>query len=384
MELVHSCPDTGYDVLLIRGLDAEREQAEGELVAAGVPLPLPHRLVWAKSLRGAEAWFLLVRDEEGRSCGGVAIEVNRSRALPGHLILRASKLGPSLTDAMRNVALVALAKVAKGSSRVLRLHVHVFSLDRREVMGASLSGLGFAEVDPPSSYRHTLAMDLRRTEEEIFDALHKTARKNIRDTMKAPVTIQTITDAVYANRIDELQREALRRTGADCSKQDWTGRIELSREFPGLSRIVGLFAGDDTQPSSMAAFGWACNHGDHAEYREAGSIRRADIKVSLSYLPLWDLIGWAKAGGAGWFDLGGVTVGHVADAPLEGISDFKRYFCRNVVEVGAEWVLEPHPLRARVASFVAGGADRLRGWMEDPIGKGGNRGVGLALSKECD
>jgi hypothetical protein len=36
-----------------------------------------------------------------------------------------------------------------------------------------------------------------------------------------------------------------------------------------------------------------------------------------------------------------VTLGDTDDDdPLQGISDFKRFFCRNLVRVGGEWVLE--------------------------------------------
>lgn len=386
MEVIHQCRETGYQVQLIRGLGAERDRVERELLEAGVALPLSQRSAWSECMRGGEPWFLLVRDEAGQSRGGVAIEVNRSRALPGHFILRTSKLGPSLPEEVRGVALEGLAQLARRSSRALRLQVNVFSRDRRAAIGVFLSGLGFREVDPPSSYRHTLVLDLQPAEDEIFAALHKTARKNIRDTMKSAVAVEAIIDPMYAGRLNELQQESMQRTGGLFAYQDWAGKIELSRRHPDLSRIVGLFVGGDIQPSSMVAFGWVCSHGDHAEYREAGSTRRTEIKGSLSYVLMWDLIRWAKAGGATWFDLGGVTLGESADDPLEGISDFKRYFSRNVVEIGSEWVLEPSPLRARVAGLVAGGASRLREWRRESNSRSGDRSVKfkteLSLSKD--
>jgi lipid II:glycine glycyltransferase (peptidoglycan interpeptide bridge formation enzyme) len=114
----------------------------------------------------------------------------------------------------------------------------------------------------------------------------------------------------------------------------------------------------------MEAFLWVCNHGDHVEYRAAGSTRRTDVRIPYGYLLAWEMIQWAKAEGAEWFDMGGVTLAGGDEPELEGISRFKRYFSRNVVEVGAEWVFEPFPLRARVATLVSSGASEIRKLMK--------------------
>ena len=66
--------------------------------------------------------------------------------------------------------------------------------------------------------------------------------------------------------------------------------------------------------------------------------------------------------GAQWFDMGGVTVAEGDENHLEGISRFKRYFSREILEVGAEWVLEPAPLRARIAAAIPNGTERMREW----------------------
>jgi hypothetical protein len=62
--------------------------------------------------------------------------------------------------------------------------------------------------------------------------------------------------------------------------------------------------------------------------------------------------------------MGGVTLADGDQPELEGISNFKRYFSREVVEVGAEWVLEPHPVRAGIATLVSGGAEHVRKLMK--------------------
>ena len=119
----------------------------------------------------------------------------------------------------------------------------------------------------------------------------------------------------------------------------------------------------------MEAFLWVCNHGDHVEYRAAGSTRRTDVRIPYGYLLAWEMIQWAKAEGAEWFDMGGVTLADGDQPELEGISRFKRYFSRNVVEVGAEWELELSPARARIATLLSNGASHV----EELIKKMSNR-----------
>jgi lipid II:glycine glycyltransferase (peptidoglycan interpeptide bridge formation enzyme) len=143
----------------------------------------------------------------------------------------------------------------------------------------------------------------------------------------------------------------------------------MSQRAPELSRIAILERTDQTGPERVLAFAWGCMHGEVAEYSESGSTKSNDLKVSTSYALLWDLIRWARAGRARWFDLGGVTSGAThSDDPLGGISDFKRRFSKREVEVGQQWELYPHPARAKVATFLSRSADLLRSttkWMRD-------------------
>ena len=364
MELVYQCRDSGLKAILIRGLGSERDQAEREVLEAGVPLALPYRAVWAEHLHRRESWFLIVRDQNGRACAGVAIERSRTRALPGHAILCMGKFGGSLPLEVSRVVLQTFALLVRKDPWILRSFVSVFSRDRRDAIGELLKELGFREVLPPNAYRYTLVIDLKPSEDEIFAALGKSARKRIRETLKMSFRSIVISDPVYADRLKELQQQALRRTGGHSSPQNWPGILRMSNEHPNLSRVFGFFLGENTSPEEMAAFGWVCNHGDHGEYRSGGSKSGGEVRISLSSLLLWDMIRWAKAAGAEWFDMGGVTLADGDEPELEGISNFKRYFSREVVEVGAEWVLEPHPVRAGIATLVSGGAEHVRKLMK--------------------
>ena len=363
MELVHQCGRTGFEAFLIRGLGPERDDAEQQVLQAGLPLPLYHRAVWASHLNRPNPKFLLVRDSNGQARAGFAIEEVRTRAMPWHVILRVGRFGGNLPREVCDIALEAVADLAKKEPRVLRLRLNIFSRNGQQAISEKLGQLGFREVRPPSSYRHTLAIDLKPSEDEVFAGLGRSARKRIREVMKMNLRSVAITEPVYAERIRELQGEALQRTGGHIAQEDWQRVLQMSRENPNLSRVFGLFMGEEDTPENMGAFGWVCSHGDHGEYRAAGSTRRTDVRIPFGYLLVWDMIRWSKETGAEWFDMGGVTLAEGDEPALEGISEFKKFFSQDVVEVGAEWVLDTAPARARVADFVSNSARRVRGWI---------------------
>jgi len=174
---------------------------------------------------------------------------------------------------------------------------------------------------------------------------------------------QVISDPVYAERLDELQQQAMTRTGGKPPSLDWQGVIKMSNENPSLSRVAGLFPGDDLAPEKHGSVSLGLQPRRQRGVPSSGSTRRTDVKIPFGYLLAWDMIRWAKEIGVGWFDMGGVTLAEDNETELEGISRFKRYFSREVAEVGAEWILEPAPMVAKMATAVSSGASRVRGWM---------------------
>ena len=157
-----------------------------------------------------------------------------------------------------------------------------------------------------------------------------------------------------ADRLQQLDQETWRRTSAIVKSDDWAARIKLSNEAPHLSRINVLRRNDRVGPESIIAFSWACLHGDVAHYAAAASTRANDLKIPMTYPLVWDLMRWARRSGARRFDFGGITAGHQnGDDPLGGISDFKRYFTHDEVEVGQQWELELLPTRVAATRFAA-------------------------------
>jgi hypothetical protein len=352
-----------YTVRVFFDVTPEREAFERELVEFGVSLPLPHRSAWARCHPTAPSWFVGVQDGSGQCCGGFALQVNRSRALPGHLLLRTERYGAALDNRVREVGLLALAELARSQRRVLRVYLEVFSPeeDVRATIARTASRLGFRRPDRARSYENTAVLNLIPRESDIFSSLHSTARRHIRALSKKGFSICPIVDSVYETAMAALYDETLRRTGGVQEPVDWASKIELSSRHPELSRVIGTFEPGEQTPHSLVAFAWGCMHGDYATYAAAASTRSVSSKVPLTYGPCWDLICWAKRNGATWFDFGGITTssaGH--EDRLRGISDFKRYFSNQVIAVGDEWILEPSPLRGRLAKAVGASAAWVR------------------------
>jgi hypothetical protein len=330
-------------------------RAEEDLLAAGVSLPLPYRLAWAELSPPGQCRFLTVRSKEGCLLGGVAIRVDPSRVLRGHHYLRVARFGEGLPPEAWEPIVGALAKLAREEQKVLRLSVRVFSRDHGTEIGALLERYGFHRELQPTSYRYTLSIDLSPGEDEILASLNKSARKNLRDADKSSLCVRTVTDAKYACRISALERMAIQRTNGTSPPQDWGSILRLSESHPKLSRVVGLFLSEDAQESdALVGFAWGCLNGTNGEYRAGGTVHVPNVKTSISHRLVRDLILWSKREGAQWFDMGGVTVGEPDSHPLHGVTVFKRHFTHHVEDVGEEWSLEPHPMRAAAVRWVGG------------------------------
>lgn len=357
-----------YTVRVLTEPDDERARAEKEALAAGIPLPAPHRTCWAEMQRPARSWFFDVRDRQGAPRGAFAAEVNTSRVLPGFLLLRVERFGTGITPEAIPAALAGLCSVARSKGKVLRANVESFSRDPvvRDSLSKAFTENGFTPVEDRRRYARTLELDLTPDEEGILASLHGTARRHIRALGKHPVEIRPITDPAWAPRMSELIQETMDRTGGGGRDYDWLKRIAFTNANPENAILLGLFRTDKTGPESLLAFAWTCHHGDHAHYDAAASTRNTDLKLPLNYALAWELIRWSKARGATWYDFGGVTEGtHGDDGDrLGGISDFKRYFTKNVIDVGGEWVFEPSKASAKVASALSAVAARARSYKQ--------------------
>jgi hypothetical protein len=348
--------DPSVRVHRIEGFSAEREEVERHLAEEQVPLPVPQRAAWIRAAGRRGTLLLVARDASGLPLCAMGVGISRSRALPGHRIYRVERWSEGPSPEACGAILATLLQEARRDPLCLRVIVEVCDrdADARIRMGDSFRVLGFSRSPTPRMYDRTLAVDLGRSEQSIFGALNKTARRHIRAADKRGLHLRPIIDPSLDSRLAILTEQTFARTHASFDRHPWGRIIELSAREPTASRIVGLFDPSRTGPESLISFAWGCAHGSYAAYEAGAADRRPDLgSLPLGYAPLWDLITWARnSTTATWFDLGGVSSGEPGDERA-GIVHFKRLFSEEFVEVGEEWILEPHFASSRLARVLS-------------------------------
>jgi hypothetical protein len=344
-----------FTTRVIASPDESWAQAIANLDMAGMPVPLTCRPEFATSACSQPMTLVAAYDAAGRCRAALGLEVGLTRALPGHRLARSHHLGSVLASDAGAAVLARLRELAAQDKRMLRVNLEFIlrSADEQRRVAAVLAHLGFRRVEQPRNYRDTLVIDLAGTEQTLLGSFSATTRRELRQWSQRPVELRAIEDARYSARLNAISRETLARTGGRFEPRPWAERIQLGKALPAHSRLVGLFRAGHDDPQALLAYAWGCVHGDYAEYDDAGSTRVEDIKVSMMYPLMWDLICWAQRSGCRWFNMGGSLSETVpGDDPRAGIDGFKRRFSKQVERVGDEWVLEPHPLRARAAAAV--------------------------------
>jgi hypothetical protein len=358
-------PDAGASVLRIAGLGSARAAREDEIAAAGVVLPAAQRAAWMRVHGYPDSLLLVALDADRQPLHALGASITQSRLMPGHRIIRVERLGAGVSAELDRELLGELAQFARGDALALRVVVEVFERDdsARARLGATLAALGFRRAAAPRMYQRTLALDLSGTEDLLFATIDKTARRHVRAPAKKGLEIRTVSSPSLAPRIAVLLEASFNRSRGTAGHFPWARIIAWSNAAPGTSRVVGLFDPRVEGEDSLVSMAWACRHADYAVYEAGASIRRPDLgSTPLGYAPLWDLIAWAQRNNTSWFDLGGASAGDESDGSA-GILEFKQHFSRRLLDVGEEWFLEPHPVRAAIArslSAVAGRLDRLR------------------------
>lgn len=288
----------------------------------------------------------------------VGIQVHRPRAGLGLNVLRIPRFGRDIPADKIHPVIRRLVSLAQ-ERLVLRLHVEAWTEDVAQMnrIAECCEEAGFAPVSS-RSYRETIWINLARTEQELLASFHHTVRRHIRPRIEDGLTVLPIQSVAWAGRIDALMHESFARTGGCPPAIDWELMIQQSQSDPDRAHMVGLFK-DTAASTRLLAFALALRHGSVAEYAHAGSTRDPDLRVPLLYAPTWELMRWAKHSGARWWDFGGVPRGSsLAGGAVEGITDFKQYFSKNVVPVGREWALAPRPYLSKI-SLVLDGLARL-------------------------
>lgn len=346
--------------------DLDRLEAlQDDLGRQDVAVPLEHRASWLREVASdTDHWLAaIVPARSSSALAAVPVQHAASRALPDHPRLRVSRFGYGTIEGVEALV-AALKELAEGRERVLSLNLEVFTSDptRRGAVAEMARASGFERVEMPRRYRHTARLDLTRDEDRIFAGFSRSCRRDVRAPKKKGFRILPVQDERWAPRMERLWDETFSRTGAAPPPRAWRDRIAYGCNHPDLFRIVGTFSPDYPEVDSLVSFVCAMNNGDHAVYSDSGSTQTLDSPVAISYAPLWESMKWAKSQGCEWFDMGGITSGTLEDAddPRGGISDFKRRFTEEVIEVGGEWTFTPRPFREALAHGAHKAASGVR------------------------
>lgn len=354
----------GQRVELVSGDPGRWEACERELLEAEASVPLSHRSCWIREMTTGRHWYVESRDERDGSLSA-AFPIRRSpvRSLPGHCRLRWTRFGYAAREVGLLAALDVLPGVPESRPRVLSQSVEIFTVDsaRRSVLENAAQRRGFTRAARGRRYRYTARVDLRPDEGDIASSFSGTCRRFIRDPAKKSYRVRPLREERWADRMEEIWEETFARTGVRPPPRRWPEHLAFARRHPDLYRIMGTFAPSYPERESLVSFACGRYNVDHASYADGASTRDVEPGVALTYAPMWELMKWAKEQGCAWFDMGGITEGSREDDDVRGgISDFKRRFTEDVVEVGTEWVVEADSLRSTVASAVSASASGVR------------------------
>lgn len=331
---------------------ADRRTLERQLLARGCALPID--ACEGYPVRPREARELLLAGDAGGSYWGALVESARSRIVPWRSVARLVRVsGAGDVDAAGDVTrrIVALAC----ARRALRIHVELFDIDpqRRERLATALREQGFTRSTAPRRYARTIRVDLAPSEEDLLAGFHATCRRHIRTFHKKGLRVAPVTDPELSPRLQSLLEESMRRTRGHAGYHDWPAFMSFVEQHPNRALLLGAFRGDIGGPEALVGYVVGLRHADAVEYATAASTRLDSLKVPFLYAPAWELIRWARSTGASWFDFGGVIpVDSPADDPRRGISEFKRLFSEDEVDVGDEYILEARDLTARAVGLL--------------------------------
>lgn len=336
---------------------ARWRRCQEDLFSRNVPVPLEHRASWLSEVSEMDHWFVVSRGgDEDAVVAGFPVERHATRSLPGHYRLRVHRFGYASEPDGLVAILEALAALARQDPRVLDVTVEIFSPDPEH--RGRIERIARARSYEPAAgqrrYRRTARLPLAASEDELLASFSSSCRRFIRDPEKKGYRVEKVEDDRWKARMVELWNETFSRTGTAPPARAWDRRLAFAREHPELYRIVGTFGPTYPAPDSLVSFSSAMNNGDHGVFSDGASTRKLDTTVALSYAPMWELIRWAKSLGCEWFDMGGISEGTYQDDddPRGGISDFKRRFTGDVVEVGGAWIFRPESLRRRLSEHV--------------------------------
>ena len=225
-------------------------------------------------------------------------------------------------------------RAERGSAFATKIEVHQ---PRDEALVAAFSDAGWLPTRS-SQYRYTVVVDTSAGEDEVFAAMKKRARNEIRVAERNGVeVVRADLTAENEQRMLDLVRETADRSGAFFRESDY------------LDSLWKTFVDDDRGRLYLAwhedlviAGAFVVRYGPNAWYKDGGSRRDRPQLMASRYLQ-WLVMRDLAASGIDRYELGHVPPPSEPDAPGQGILTFKSAFARDVLEYMPAFHLSHEP-----------------------------------------
>lgn len=225
---------------------------------------------------------------------------------------------------------------------VLEPSVPATGPEDRERLLASVPGL--RHVPDLQQGQHTVLIDLRPSEEEIFAGFRQRARRHIRKTGEAVVEHRTDPEAFEI--MWSLFSETMERAGVDYRAKEYHQAIWHHYIDAGQGHFV---LARPREGGDIEAGCFLIHRRELGYYKDGGSRRTPDSN-GLQYRVQWEAMRWCKEHGATTYDMYSTPPSWLADDEthkLHPLVQFKTAFAPIVDHVGTmQLVLRPRVVRA--------------------------------------
>lgn len=197
----------------------------------------------------------------------------------------------------------------------------------------------FEEMQP----EHTLILDISKPEEEILAQMKQKGRYNIKVAEKNGVVVER--DSGIENFYELYNTMAKRQKITFRSKQYYEKLFDILSS-KGYVEVLTAYIVENKKKTAIAS-AVISFYGARATYLFGGSSDRFR-NMMAPYLVQWSAIREARNRGCSEYDFFGIAPPDSPDHPWAGVTDFKKKFGGEEVELAGSWDLVLRPLEYKI------------------------------------
>lgn len=219
--------------------------------------------------------------------------------------------------------------------------------DRPDTIGtaitARLKGRGWRFSDSQVQFRHTLHIDLTRSDADILMAMSGSTRRKIRVAGKKEIHVRAaaLADLPVLYQLYQVtgQRDGFLIRPFDYYRRAWQEFMRV-----GLAHaLIAEYQGKPIAQLILFHFGQRC-------WYFYGASSNEERHRMPNYALQWEAIQWAKSQGCALYDMWGAPDVFDESDSLWGVYQFKRGFRGRVIRYIGAWDYAPHPLLYRACT----------------------------------